>query len=110
MLKYENAWLKSRMLIVSEALEGPPCVMTKMISKVFRASMARKRTATTRVGRSSGMVMCQKHCQWEAPSIRADSYGSLGRAARPAMAMSMMSGVHSQTSTRAMAYSAVLLL
>ncbi|MBP2672802.1 MAG: hypothetical protein H6Q85_2868 [candidate division NC10 bacterium] len=57
MLKYENAWLNSRILIVSDALEGPPCVMTKMMSKVFRASMARNRIATINVGRSRGSVI-----------------------------------------------------
>src|SRR5574337_1140558 len=110
MLKYENAWLNSRILIVSEAFEGPPWVITKMMSKVFRASMDRNRMATIRVGRRRGRVINQKHWKGLAPSMRADSYGSLGRAARPARAMSMMRGVHSHTSTKAMAYRAVLLL
>src|SRR4030095_10287869 len=60
MLKYENAWLKSRMLMVSDAFAGPPWVITKMMSKVFKASIARNRIATTRAGRSSGSGMCPK--------------------------------------------------
>src|SRR5213594_3600539 len=103
MLKYENAWLKSRMLMVSDELAGPPWVMTKMMSKVFSASMARNRMATTRAGRSSGSVMCQSACNGVAPSRWAASYGSRGRLARPASAMSMISGVHCQTSTSASA-------
>jgi len=60
--------LKRRMLIVSEAFAGPPWVMMKMMSKVFRASMARKRMATTMDGRRRGSVMCQKARITEAPS------------------------------------------
>ena len=36
--------------------------MTKMMSKVLSASMARNRIATTSAGRSSGSVMCQNAC------------------------------------------------
>src|SRR5690242_13434565 len=109
MLKYENAWLKSRMLIVSDELAGPPCVMTKMMSKVLSASIDRNSTATTSAGRKSGIVMCQNLCMVVAPSRWAASYGSRGRLASPASAMSMISGVHCQTSTSASAYSAVWL-
>ena len=50
-------------------------------------------------GRRSGSVMCQKAWSAVAPSMRAASYGSWGRLARPARAISMMRGVHCQMST-----------
>ncbi len=57
------------MLIVSDAVPGPPCVIAKMMSKLFTASIIRIIAATNRNGATSGRVMCRNICQIEAPSI-----------------------------------------
>ena len=87
------------MLIVSEAVPGPPDVMTKIVSNAFSASIMRMTTATRMNGMISGSVMCLNICQALAPSILADSYGSTGTEARPPKTISMTSGVQCQTST-----------
>src|SRR5215208_5999311 len=87
------------MLIVSEAPPGPPWVITKITSNVLSESIKRNSTAVTIVGRSSGSVISQSICALLAPSITAASYGSCGKAARPARQISMISGVHCQVST-----------
>src|SRR5215831_3694239 len=69
------------------------------MSNTFRASMVRNSAAITRVARSKGSVTCQNTCQLDAPSTRADSKGSPGRAASPARQMRVVMGVHIQVST-----------
>ena len=59
--------------MVSDAVPGPPWVMTKMVSKALSASMARMTTATMTKGSTSGQVMWRNICHSEAPSISADS-------------------------------------
>ena len=50
------------------------------------------------IGLSSGSVICQKICNAEAPSILADSNGSLGRERIPAKRIRNTNGVHCQMS------------
>ena len=45
------------MLIVSDALPGPPCVIAKMMSKLFSASIRRIMAAMNMNGVISGSVM-----------------------------------------------------
>ena len=45
------------MLIVSDAVPGPPWEMTKMVSKAFSASMVLITAAIVRNGTSIGSVM-----------------------------------------------------
>ena len=85
--------------MVSEAPPGPPWVITKMMSNVLSESIRRNSAAVTMVGRKSGRVINQSIWALLAPSIIAASYGSPGRAARPARVISMISGVHCQVST-----------
>ena len=61
------------MLSVSDAVPGPPWVITKIVSKAFSASMVRITIATMMNGQTSGSVMCRNMCQALAPSISADS-------------------------------------
>ena len=64
-------------------------------------SMKRSSAATLIVGSSMGNVTRRRICQYEAPSTRAASNGSLGSPARPAITISVINGVHSQISTSA---------
>jgi hypothetical protein len=61
------------MLRVSDAVPGPPWLITKMMSKALTASMVRMIAATIRNGSTMGKVMRQKVCQAEAPSSCAAS-------------------------------------
>src|SRR5215472_10256141 len=69
------------------------------MSNTFNASIVRNSMAITRVARSNGNVMCQNTWRPDAPSMRADSNGSPGSAARPAKQINVVIGVHIQVST-----------
>src|SRR5690606_10386299 len=88
------------MFKVSEAKPGPPLLITQMVSNHFKASIVRNSKAMTNAGLRSGKVMNRNACQPLAPSMRADSYGSVGRADNPAKQMRVTKGVHCQMSTK----------
>ena len=55
--------------MVSDAEPGPPCVIAKMMSKLFTASIIRIMPAMNRNGMIKGSVMKRNTCQKLAPSI-----------------------------------------
>ena len=60
--------------------------------------------------RRCGSVMLLKICQLLAPSMRAASTTSRGRLCRPASRMSIMKGVHCQTSAAMIDHSGLLVI
>src|SRR5690554_2497692 len=92
---------------VSVARAGPPLVITKTKSNILMESMNRRMKAMPRIGRSRGTVMYQKALRGPAPSIFADSYGSVGSPSSPARHTRKQKGVHCQTSVAISAYKAV---
>ena len=59
--------------MVSLDVPGPPFVMTKIVSKVFSASIIRITAATMMNGQTIGTVMKRNICQPLAPSMIAAS-------------------------------------
>ncbi len=73
--------------------------MAKMMSKVFSASIRRRISAVRTTGITIGSVTQRMICHSLAPSIRAASTGSSDSPASPASTISVIIGVHCQTST-----------
>ena len=87
-----------KLVTVSVAPPGPPAVMVMTMSASLSLKMSRTTNAVSVTGSISGKMTFRKFCHAVAPSTRAASITSPGRAWSPASSMIIMNGMKIQAS------------